>query len=219
MSVGGRIREERLRLGISQPAFAALANATKSALVKWEKDAAAPNARALIAWAEAGADVLYVLVGRRTTDLPLDLAPIVEAQLASIKRDVLDPSRSAHPGETAEKAETRLMEWHAQALSNILQHDTQLLPRELADEAAHLLDIVTNPAARTLYRAGDFVAMRTKRREMKTRLAEWFHNAPYQPSDSVANLLTTLALEYDVPVKLLVELVQELHDDVADKHG
>lgn len=64
-AIGERIREERERLGFSQPAFAALAEASKSSQISWEKETAYPNAKALATWAKLGVDVSYVLTGVR----------------------------------------------------------------------------------------------------------------------------------------------------------
>lgn len=73
MNLGGRLKAERERLGLSQTDFAALAGASKHAQINWEKGVAAPNATALAAWSEAGLDVLYVVTGQRS--LPLVPAP------------------------------------------------------------------------------------------------------------------------------------------------
>ncbi len=65
MNLGDRLKEERERLGLSQPAFAAVANAKKHAQINWEKGVATPNGAALQAWAGIGVDVLYVITGQR----------------------------------------------------------------------------------------------------------------------------------------------------------
>ena len=65
--IGDRIREERERLGYSQPVFAALAEASKSSQISWEKETAYPNAKALATWAKVGVDVGYVLTGVRSS--------------------------------------------------------------------------------------------------------------------------------------------------------
>lgn len=70
MNLCERIKEERERLGYSQTAFAALADASKHSQINWEKGAASPNAAALAAWAAAGLDVLYVVTGQRSQPLP-----------------------------------------------------------------------------------------------------------------------------------------------------
>ena len=65
VSIGERLREERTRLDMTQPAFGAVAGITKKTQGLYESDARAPDATYLGAIAEAGADVLYVLTGRR----------------------------------------------------------------------------------------------------------------------------------------------------------
>lgn len=63
MDLGFRLKAERERLGLSQTEFAAIAGASKHAQINWEKNAAAPNANALCAWAGRGLDVAYVVTG------------------------------------------------------------------------------------------------------------------------------------------------------------
>ena len=62
--IGERLKEERKRLGFSQPAFAALAEASKSSQASWEQETAYPNAKALEIWARVGVDVAYVVTGK-----------------------------------------------------------------------------------------------------------------------------------------------------------
>lgn len=77
-TIAGRLKAERERLGLAQPAMAALASATRSALVKWERGDAFPNAAALAAFATAGADVLFIVTGRRETSPTTLLLAIAE---------------------------------------------------------------------------------------------------------------------------------------------
>lgn len=63
MSIGERLREERERLGFSQPKFASVAGTTKQTLFAWETGKTAPDAVQLSAFAGIGADVLYILTG------------------------------------------------------------------------------------------------------------------------------------------------------------
>lgn len=65
MPIGERLREERERLGLSQPVFAAHAGTTKQTLFSWESGKTAPNAQQLAALASAGVDVMFVLSGTR----------------------------------------------------------------------------------------------------------------------------------------------------------
>lgn len=63
--IGSRLKEERERLGYTQPAFAELAGAKKRTLIDWEKGVSSPTAVQLSALAGVGADVLYILTGQR----------------------------------------------------------------------------------------------------------------------------------------------------------
>lgn len=63
--IGARLKEERERLGFSQPAFAAIGGASKGSQLAWEKGTATPNAEFLLEVARVGVDVLYVVTGRR----------------------------------------------------------------------------------------------------------------------------------------------------------
>ena len=66
VTIGARLREERERLGLSQQAFASIGNVTKQTQITWEKAEQFPNAAFLAAIDGAGADVLYIVTGRRT---------------------------------------------------------------------------------------------------------------------------------------------------------
>ena len=68
--IGNRLREERERLGLTQPVFAELAGAKKRTLIDWEKDVSSPTAVQLGQLAAAGADVLYILTGQRSQPVP-----------------------------------------------------------------------------------------------------------------------------------------------------
>ncbi len=70
MPIGKRLREERERLGMSQPAFAAVVGTTKQTLFSWESGKTAPDGFQLAAFATAGADVLYILTGQRSQPVP-----------------------------------------------------------------------------------------------------------------------------------------------------
>lgn len=82
ISLGERLREERERLGYTQPAFAALVGASKRSQIGWEQGRTSPDASALAVWAGVGVDALYVLTGQRApgvtgkSDLPSVASPI-----------------------------------------------------------------------------------------------------------------------------------------------
>lgn len=73
MSIGQRLREERERLGFTQPAFAEIANTTKKSQIDYEKDITQPKAGYLADIAQAGADINYIVTGQKTSrDEPTD---------------------------------------------------------------------------------------------------------------------------------------------------
>ncbi|WP_140919145.1 helix-turn-helix transcriptional regulator [Limnobaculum xujianqingii] len=62
-----RLKEERERLGLTQPQLAEVANASKRTVIEWEKGATSPSAVQLSALSFVGVDVQYVLTGKRMT--------------------------------------------------------------------------------------------------------------------------------------------------------
>ncbi len=70
MPIGKRLRDERERIGLSQPALAAVAGKTKQTLFSWETGKTAPDGFQLAALATTGADVLYILTGQRSQPVP-----------------------------------------------------------------------------------------------------------------------------------------------------
>jgi len=63
VTIGQRLREERERLGYTQPAFAELAGTTKKSQIDYEKDLTQPKAGYLAAIATVGADINYIVTG------------------------------------------------------------------------------------------------------------------------------------------------------------
>lgn len=62
-TIGVRLREERERLGMAQPAFAAQGGVQKRAQINYESDGRQPDAAYLAAVATIGVDVQYVVTG------------------------------------------------------------------------------------------------------------------------------------------------------------
>lgn len=65
MTIKDRLKEERGRLGFNQPDFAALAGRTKKTMIDYEKGTTCPDANFLAAIAAVGADVQYIVTGKR----------------------------------------------------------------------------------------------------------------------------------------------------------
>ncbi|MGQ0621692.1 MAG: helix-turn-helix domain-containing protein [Panacagrimonas sp.] len=66
MSLGARLKDERLRLSLSQTALAEFGDQSKRAQIYYEQDAMEPGAKYLAGIASAGVDVQYVLTGVRS---------------------------------------------------------------------------------------------------------------------------------------------------------
>lgn len=99
---GQRLRAERQRLGLSQDAFAALAKQSRKSQINYEKGDRSPDLHYLAAIAEAGADVGYILTGRRERPPPgasaSDLTPAVKVTQRTVERRAdrkRRPSRAA----------------------------------------------------------------------------------------------------------------------------
>ena len=81
MSIFERLREERIRLGLSQAQLGEIGGVQKQAQLKYEKGDRQPDARYLEAVAGAGVDVLYVLTGRR---MSAPVSPVTSYSLATV---------------------------------------------------------------------------------------------------------------------------------------
>ena len=79
VSIGERLREERVRLGMSQTTFGEVGGVTKKTQMLYEGGERAPDAGYLAAAAESGVDVRYVITGQR--DAPAQEVPTPEEKL------------------------------------------------------------------------------------------------------------------------------------------
>lgn len=79
VSIGERLREERVRLGMSQTTFGEVGGVTKKTQMLYEGGERAPDAAYLAAAAGSGVDVRYVVTGLR--DAPAQEVPSPEERL------------------------------------------------------------------------------------------------------------------------------------------
>jgi len=182
--------------------------------MKWEKNEGVPNANALQLWAEIGADVLYILTGRRVPEEQRTIQSI-QNDLDRIRRLIVNPPRAGL--QDASSADAVILERSTNVVTAILNYDRDLLTPSLKEEAENLLNILQNPMGLTLYRAADFAQMRSRRKAARAALLEWIGEEAYSPSETVINLLVTLNIEYSVPERLIAEIIEELLDDIHDK--
>lgn len=209
MSVGNRLKDERLRLKRSQTEFATLAGVKKGTQINWEKGTSSPTADALVAYSQVGADVLYILTGKRSPDRPDNVGNRIEDQLDKIERDLKAPT-AIYPEHTEEEAERLTIEAATNQLSSILKFDTGSMTPETAQRASELLRIVSSPEQLSLLRAADFARHRRTRDRIKSELIEYIDGAPFSPSGEVIAQIVIMAQEYGVPVYLLANLFWDI---------
>ncbi|HHX6814690.1 helix-turn-helix domain-containing protein [Pseudomonas aeruginosa] len=94
MNIGERLKEERIRLGYNQADFAAIAGVAKTSQFNYEKGERSPDAEYLAAVAEAGVDVLYVVVGERKPQ-SADSISVEESQHLELFRALNQKDREA----------------------------------------------------------------------------------------------------------------------------
>jgi len=75
MFLGSRLKQERLRLGLTQAKLACLGKLAPGALVNYEQGTRLPRADFLAALSSAGVDVLYVVTGVRMVEAVSQMTP------------------------------------------------------------------------------------------------------------------------------------------------
>lgn len=78
-----RLREERVRLGLSQEDLAQMGGKGRNTVGAWERGEQSPNAEFLIAAVAAGMDAIYLLTGQRGSVSTDKMTPDEQSLLAS----------------------------------------------------------------------------------------------------------------------------------------
>lgn len=93
MNIFERLKEERNRLGFNQTDFAAIGGVQKLAQINYESGKRNPDSNYLAAIAEVGADVNYILTGRRLNDsqsrLTANMIKLMDALNETQQREIL----------------------------------------------------------------------------------------------------------------------------------
>lgn len=89
MTIGARLLEERNRLGMNQTEFATRGGVGKATQINYEKGERSPDASYLQAIADEGADVLYIVTGKRGSES--------EGRLSEAESTLLARWRSGSP--------------------------------------------------------------------------------------------------------------------------
>lgn len=84
--IGERLKEERTKLGLTQPEFGELVGAKKRTVIDWEKGVSSPTALQLAVFSDSGVDVTYIITGVSTQ-------PALPPSLAADEQLLLDTYR------------------------------------------------------------------------------------------------------------------------------
>lgn len=68
---GQRLKDERTRLGLTQPMLAEYVGSAKRTVVDWEQEKSSPTAKQLMAMQGMGVDTHYLLTGQRSVSIEL----------------------------------------------------------------------------------------------------------------------------------------------------
>lgn len=106
VSFGERLREERLRLNLSQTAFGATAGVTKKSQMLYEAGERSPDGVYLAAIAAAGADVLYILTGSHSHKVAVPTSgmdmPRFQLAIEAVEEGLVAAKRTMKPAKKAE---------------------------------------------------------------------------------------------------------------------
>lgn len=140
-----RLKEERERLGLTQPEFAEAAGAAKRTLIEWEKGSTSPNAVQISALSFVGVDVLYVLTGQRSKNVASQSNP---KSFSGLTSPPIDPERLSRIVEMLETAARQVgRKWQVKKLVAVAAEVYNVLADEPAlDEpkVERILKLVVN---------------------------------------------------------------------------
>lgn len=94
-AIGDHLREERVRLGLSQDELGEIGGVTRRTVTAWERGDQFPNAAFLSLAASKGMDVSYVLTGIRSVPLESGLTPEEVALLGNYRSADADGQAAA----------------------------------------------------------------------------------------------------------------------------
>ena len=87
---GARLREERERLGFNQAELASVLGQTRETQGRYEAEKRSPDWNYLDSLRQVGADILYILTGERSSQLPLPAADRLPPRLRERLRDAIE---------------------------------------------------------------------------------------------------------------------------------
>jgi len=191
---------------MNQTEFAALAGASKRAMVSWEKGESAPVATALLAWAEAGADAGYILLGTRPNERRSEALYDIKDELMLVRRALFDP-------ENSDEEVARRRAFYRNSIEAKIRYDANIMTPDLRREADELLSLINDDTKLREARRAKHGAQRTLRDRNRREIASWFEGTPSPPTETSIYMLASIATEFGVPVRTLVDVAEELRHE------
>ena len=100
---GARLKEERLKIQLSQEKLADYLDVQKNTIWNWEKEKSYPNALQIMDFLDLGLDIQYILTGSRSEQfvnrqsMKAELPESVSGSLTPDEQTLLDHYRQATP--------------------------------------------------------------------------------------------------------------------------
>lgn len=116
--IGSRLKEERNRLGWTVPAMAEKAGVARNTILNWQNGSSSPPVETLAKLGGEGIDLVYVLLGQRSTVLPgaseeerAEITALVDCYLCLEQdgRDALQSVASALVGKAVDRGTAKLI--------------------------------------------------------------------------------------------------------------
>ena len=211
--IAARLKEERMRLGISQTRFSELAGVSKRTLVNWEKGDGSPTAVALAAFADAGADAFYILTGKRHTlswSQREDWG--VQDMLDNLELGLEAPAEAAKRHKITEE---QAMETARSTLSSIASSDAEEVRDADRERADDLLRQYFHDEDAAKRRSARYAAISNRRRRAEIDLEDAISGVSVSIRPETQQALLQLIVEYRMSPTDVVNLLQCIRSEMG----
>lgn len=215
MSIGARLKEERIRLGQSQADFAALAGASRGGQLKWETGEAYPNAKALVAFADAGADVVYILFGQRQNAPLSDAGSRAEAKLDELEDQLINPGKHLADDVLSQGAIDYVRERARRQIEEIATSTSPDIKESTRARADEILRIHCNDEAAGQRRSARFASLIASQKRVEHDLQDLLNGVGITISSALHHRLLALMTDYRIDPQDMLILLQGLRSELG----
>ena len=194
--IGLRLKEERLRLNLTQTDLAAVAGVSKGAQIAWEKGTTTPPAAVLVAYAERGVDLDYVLLGRRSDGVSRLISALHERQALK------DLENSVRVDPVSEDAK--------HALQTIATSPSDWISEGLREKADNILIEYYDDGDARHRRSDKIMEILRFRKQFEQDLEAALRNLDLSLAQSIRHRLVMLCCDHRINISEVLPLLQEL---------